>query len=69
MKHEYKEEGSDSAPYRLIGGCTCGWWGTVIDGQGRGSILAARAMWERHVAQEYEESARAAQWCIEKGVA
>lgn len=55
MTHEYKEEGSDSAPYRLIGGCTCGWWGTVVDGQGRESILVARAMWERHVKEAQQE--------------
>jgi hypothetical protein len=42
MTCEYRTEGSDSPPYRMVPMCTCGWSGTVIDGQGQASQVKAK---------------------------
>lgn len=60
MKHEFKVEGSDTPPRQMIGGCTCGWWGTVIDGQGRESDAEAKRQWEEHAQAEKQLEERAA---------
>lgn len=58
MNHIYKTEGSDykHGALRMIAMCSCGWSGSVIDGQGRASQEDAKSQWEGHM---YEVDERA----------
>jgi hypothetical protein len=56
MTCKYRTEGSDSPPYRMVPMCTCGWRGTVIDGQGPGSMMRSRAQWEAHLNEGRDRS-------------
>ena len=51
MKHIYKTEGSDRkhGALRMIGMCSCGWSGEVLEGQGPESQEKAKAQWQNHV--------------------
>ena len=52
---EYRTEGSDSPPYRMVPMCTCGWNGTVIDGQGQASQVKAKHQWIIHSTKSNSE--------------
>ena len=55
MKHEYKTEGSDNFPRRMIPGCTCGWWGEVVEGQHALAQKESKEQWERHTKEKKNE--------------
>ena len=54
--HVYSTDGSDRkhGALRMIAMCSCGWSGTVIDGQDQLAKAAARMEWELHVQESPE---------------
>ena len=57
MKHQYKTEGSDRkhGMLRMVAMCTCGWSGTVVDGQDNDSRRECERQWQDHVANVERE--------------
>jgi len=51
VKHKYQPAGSDGAWKLMCSGCTCGWQGPTLKGQGREQQETAKAQWEEHVKQ------------------
>jgi hypothetical protein len=51
MKHEYRTEGSDykHGALKMVAMCSCGWSGTVIDGQDNDSRREAKRQWDSHM--------------------
>jgi len=55
MKHEMRVDGNDTGYKQMIAGCTCGWWGTKIDGQGYEAHAEAQKQWREHYEQAQAE--------------